>query len=139
MRRGDAFDLLGIAKFIKTTQLIRDRVAQEVSLESNAPERIPSDLDDEGAASRLLEVIVGEDGILQPTAAHTSFSTLGHKIESTIDEEALQKRTTLAEKKAGIAEILGATQADRAISEEEGEDRMEGVWGKDQDWVIRPR
>lgn len=135
MRRGDAFDLLGVAKFIKTSEAIRERVLEEMDREMFDS---ASRLVDERAVRRLLEISAGDDGNLQSNAVQNGFTQLAQKIDSTINEEALQKRTTMAEKKAGIAELLGVTQADRAISDEEEYARVEGIWGKDQDWVVRP-
>ena len=140
MRRGDAFDLLGIAKFIKTSQIARERLVKEIVHDDlDAIKSLPSDLDDQGSARRLLDVSLGDDRKLQPNAAQLGFLKLAEKIDATIDEDALQKRTTIAEKKASIAEILGTTQAERAIAEEEEGERGEGIWGKDREWVVRPK
>lgn len=123
MRRGTAFDLLGLRRSI----LVADQVKQSL-VESLASESAQSDeIRAEQAAIRVL------------VAALDNHSDLAAEIGDTIDEAALLKREIDAEKKAGISEVLGSAAAERAMElDEEASDRTVGLWGKNEEWVIRP-
>jgi hypothetical protein len=61
-------------------------------------------------------------------------------IGETIDEEALIRRELDAEKRAGIAETLGTGAAERVMEiDESNSNWTEGLWGKNEEWVIKPK
>lgn len=124
MRRGNAFDLLGLKRsIVVATQITR---------------QLTNHLDSHSIVSPVLGgQRLAVDAIIAGLGDH---APLAQEIEEAIDEEVLLKRTLEAEKRAGIEEALGATAADRAMqAEEDGSEWTEGLWGKNEKWAIRSK
>lgn len=116
LRRGSAFDLLQLKRTILGSQEIRRTVQDCIYESSESP----------SAGEALLEKI----------PEHVD---LAERIDAAIDEEALMKRTEKAERRAGIIENLGVGAAERAADEElEVARGTSGLWGKDEEWVVKP-
>lgn len=134
MRRGTAFDILGVRKAILVGEGIRSRIEEELLGKvdsSNSGEEL-------GVVRSFLGL--GQAGCTGGAARreprHRDELDLGMLIGETIDEEALVKRTADAETRASIAEVLGETAADRAA--DLASNGQVGLWGKDEHWVIKP-
>lgn len=120
MRRGNAFDLISLKKFIVGVEGIRKTL--EDAIEDDYFED-----KDSMAVINLMEKMVD----------HT---VLAQIIEDAIDEEALIQMTAEEERKAAIADHLGANAAEK--SEDEAEEKSEvskGLWGKNEKWMVRPQ
>ena len=66
--------------------------------------------------------------------AAAEVQTLAARIEDAIHESALEERLRRLEKLSQVADSLG----ERAVEEEEDKDKVEGVWGKTLEWVVKP-
>lgn len=71
------------------------------------------------------------------------FGELREAIEGAVDEEALLEREREEEKKRELVDKFGVAGVKDIVSaggesEEEGERRKEGLWGKEESWVVRP-
>lgn len=119
MRRGTAFDLLGLKKTLFGVEIIRK------TLEDGILDEI-FDQEDSKAIVSLIEKMVDH-------------GTLANIIDLAIDEEALMQRTLAEERRAGIVDNLGASAAEKMEDEEEEKSEVsKGLWGKNEKWVIRP-
>ncbi|GAA5944272.1 mismatch repair ATPase MSH1 [Sporobolomyces koalae] len=128
LRRGSAFDLLGLKKTMRALQTIRDEIEA----------RVPP----VGASKRLLKQFGIDQEAVQAVrhliARLGDFDQLATEIETAIDEEALLARSREEERKAMIAEEYGERARERE-EEEETITRAEGdgLWGQDQPWVVK--
>lgn len=119
MRRGTAFDLLGLKKTLFGVELIRK------TLEDGILDEI-FDQEDSHAILALVENLVDH-------------SALAQLIDLAIDEEALMQRTVAEERRADMEDNLGASAAEKMEEEEEEKSEIsKGLWGKNEKWVIRP-
>ncbi|GAA5876958.1 hypothetical protein JCM16303_006351 [Sporobolomyces ruberrimus] len=128
LRRGSAFDLLGLKKTMRALETIREEIEA----------RVPPT----GATKNLLH----EYGLTKEEVETVrkllsrvgDFDQLASEIETAIDEEALMARTREEERKAMIAEEYGERTRERE-EEEETAVRAEGdgLWGQDQPWIVK--
>lgn len=135
MRRGTAFDILGLKKSmriaIKMREVLMIRLVEIKSasfISGKEVETVDHELDLGADAVRV---------ILTQLDGHPELVDL---IGETIDEEALIRRELDAEKRAGIAETLGTGAAERVMEiDESNSNWTEGLWGKNEEWVIKPK
>jgi len=128
LRRGTAFDLLGLKNTMRALQTIRQ----------DSDDRLPQT----GASDSILAEygLTREevDAVRKLVSRLGNFDQLANEIEIAIDEEALMAQTRAQERKAMVAEEYG----DRAKEREEEEElavraESDGLWGEDKFWVIR--
>lgn len=128
LRRGTAYDLLGLKKTMRALEEVRNDIDARVP-QVGASKRV---LADHGLSEE--EVIA----IRKLVSRLGNFDKLATEIETAIDEKALMAQTRAEERKAVIAEEYG----DRAREREEEEElavraESDGLWGEDQSWVIK--
>ncbi|GAA5916314.1 uncharacterized protein JCM6883_003919 [Sporobolomyces salmoneus] len=129
LRRGSAFDLLGLKKTMRAIETIRKDIDARVPPLKSSKRAIREhgfETQEEVAVTRAAIDKLG------------NFQQLASEIETAIDEDALMARTREEERRAMTAGIYGERERERQ-EEEETAERAEGdgLWGEDQPWVIR--
>ncbi|GAA6061012.1 hypothetical protein JCM10212_001068 [Sporobolomyces blumeae] len=131
LRRGTAFDLLGLKKTMRALDTIREeidaRVPSTMAVEATAEGAMLESLQrDEALAIRRLVDRLGD------------FSQLATEIEAAIDEDALMARTRDEERKAMVQEEYGERAREREEEDEvAARSENDGLWGDDQPWVVK--
>ncbi|GAA6006295.1 hypothetical protein JCM11491_002099 [Sporobolomyces phaffii] len=128
LRRGTAFDLLGLKKTMRALATIREEL----------DDRLPP----VKASKRVfLEYGINKEeveAVRDLVARIGSFDRLATEIETAIDEEALLARTREEERKAMLSEEYGERAREREEEEETvARTENDGLWGQDQPWVIK--
>ncbi|GAA5877150.1 hypothetical protein JCM1840_005671 [Sporobolomyces johnsonii] len=129
LRRGSAFDLLGL----KRTMRALDTIRTEIDARVPTLEEVQAVEYDEGHTEEIVAIrhLVEKLG---------DYTTLPDEIEAAIDEEAVMRQQKEAERKAALKGELG----ERAVEREEEEAARKGggeeeLWGdKPHPWIIKP-
>lgn len=133
LRRGNAFDLLSLKRAILTDHKVHARMLDALADDERQDD---SSWSEETLSERRDDRHTVRKSLLSRLSLH---ETLAHAIEEAVDEEALTRRTMEAEKRAALVEEFGTTHADRAMDEEEESATWtEGLWGKNEEWAVRP-
>ncbi|GAA5897557.1 uncharacterized protein JCM6883_006736 [Sporobolomyces salmoneus] len=129
LRRGSAFDLLGLKKTMRALETIRRDIDARVPSLKASKRAIRESGFDSSEEIAVLRGLIDKLG---------NFEKLASEIETAIDEDALMARTREEERRAMTEEVYGERQRERQ-EEEETAERAEGdgLWGEDQPWVIR--
>ncbi|GAA5922134.1 hypothetical protein JCM1841_006895 [Sporobolomyces salmonicolor] len=128
LRRGSAFDLLGLKRTMRALDTIRTEIDGRVP---GLQEVEAGDYD-----AWQIEEIVALRHLMEKLG---DYNTLPDEIEAAIDEEALTWQAKEAERKAALAAELGERAVEREAEEaarKGGEE--EGLWGAKQSWIIQP-